>query len=152
MDLSEKSMESHIEGYLVEEQLYVRRISTNYDKKLCMDKDKLIGFILSTQPEKWDKLKEQHNESVSDMFIKRVHEEIEKRGTLDVLRRGIKDYGVSFDLFYPKPESGLNENLMKLHQANTFSVIRQLYFSEKNNKSIDLAIFINGLPVITIEL
>ena len=152
MDLSEKSMESHIEGYLVEEQSYVRRISTNYDKKLCMDKDKLIGFILSTQPEKWDKLKEQHNESVSDMFIKRVHEEIEKRGTLDVLRRGIKDYGVSFDLFYPKPESGLNENLMKLHQANTFSVIRQLYFSEKNNKSIDLAIFINGLPVITIEL
>ena len=152
MDLSEKSMESHIESYLVKDQLYVRRTSANYDKSLCMDKEKLIGFILSTQPEKWDKLKEQHNERVSEMFLKRVHEEIEKRGTLDVLRRGVKDYGVSFDLFYPKPESGLNENLMKLHQANTFSVIRQLYFSEKNNKSIDIAIFINGLPVITLEL
>ena len=152
MDLSEKSMESHIEGYLVKDQLYVRRASVNYDKALCMDKEKLIGFILSTQPEKWDKLKEQHNERVSEMFLKRVHEEIEKRGTLDVLRKGVKDYGVSFDLFYPKPESGLNENLMKLHQANIFSVIRQLYFSEKNNKSIDLSIFINGLPVITMEL
>ena len=152
MDLTEKSMESHIEGYLVKDQLYVRRTSANYDKTFCMDKEKLIGFILSTQPEKWDKLKEQHNERVSEMFLKRVHEEIEKRGTLDVLRRGLKDYGVSFDLFYSKPESGLNENLMKLHQANTFSVIRQLYFSEKNNKSIDLSIFINGLPVITMEL
>ena len=152
MDLSEKSMESHIEGYLVNDQSYVRRVSANYDKFLCTDKEKLIGFILSTQPEKWDKLKEQHNERVSEMFLKRVHEEIEKRGTLDVLRRGIKDYGVSFDLFYPKPESGLNEILMKLNKANTFSVIRQLYFSEKNNKSIDLAIFINGLPLITMEL
>ena len=152
MDLSEKSMESHIEGCLLNDQLYVRRVSANYDKSLCMDKEKLIGFILSTQPEKWEQLKQQHNERVSEMFLKRVHEEIEKRGTLDVLRRGIKDYGVSFDLFYPKPETGLNENLMKLHQANTFSVIRQLYFSEKNNKSIDLVIFINGLPVITMEL
>ena len=96
MDLSEKSMESHIESYLVDDQLYVRRASANYDKALCMDKEKLIGFILSTQPEKWDKLKEQHNERVSEMFLKRVNEEIEKRGTLDVLRRGIKDYGVSF--------------------------------------------------------
>ena len=152
MDLSEKSMESHIESYLVDERSYVKRLSANYDKTLCMDKEKLIGFILSTQPEKWDQLKQQHNERVSEMFLKRVHEEVEKRGTLDVLRKGIKDYGVSFDLFYPKPETGLNENLMKLNQANTFSVIRQLYFSEKNNKSIDLAIFINGMPVITTEL
>ena len=152
MDLSEKSMESHIEGYLVDEQSYVRRVSANYDKRLCMDKEKLIGFILSTQPEKWEQLKQQHNDRVSEMFLKRMHEEIEKRGTLDVLRKGIKDYGVSFDLFYPKPETGLNENLIKLNHANTFSVIRQLYFSEKNNKSIDIAIFINVFPVPTMEL
>ena len=152
MDLTEKSMESSIETYLVEKQLYLRRTSANYNKSLCMDTEKLIGFILSTQPEKWEQLRQQHNERVSEMFIKRVHGEIEKRGTLDVLRRGIKDYGVSFDLFYPKPETSLNEKLIKMNQANTFSVIRQLYFSEKNNKSIDLAIFINGLPVITMEL
>lgn len=152
MDLSEKSMESQIENYLVENQFYNRRISTNYDKLLCMDREKLIGFILSTQPEKWEQLKQQHNERVSEMFLKRVRDEIEKRGTLDVLRKGIKDYGVSFDLFYPKPETELNENLIKLNKGNIFSVIRQFYFSEKNNKSIDLAIFINGLPVITMEL
>jgi len=136
----------------VDTQRYVRRISSNYDKSLCMDKDKLIGFILSTQPEKWEQLKQQHNERVSDMFLKRVKEEIEKRGTLDVLRKGVKDYGVSFDLFYPKPETGMNEKLVKLSEANIFSVIRQLYFSERNNKSIDLVVFINGLPIITIEL
>ena len=152
MDLSEKSMEAQIEGYLVDTQLYTRRASANYDKSLCIDKEKLIGFILSTQPEKWEQLKQQHNERVSDMFLKRVKEEIEKRGTLDVLRKGIKDYGVSFDLFYPKPETGMNEKLVKLSEANIFSVIRQLYFSERNNKSIDLVVFINGLPVITIEL
>ena len=152
MDLSEKSMESQIESYLVDTQLYTRRASANYDKSLCIDKEKLVGFILSTQPEKWEQLKQQHNERVSDMFLKRVKEEIEKRGTLDVLRKGIKDYGVSFDLFYPKPETGMNEKLVKLSEANIFSVIRQLYFSERNNKSIDLVVFINGLPIITIEL
>ncbi len=152
MDLTEKSMESNIESYLLENQSYKKRVSSNYNKSFCMDTEKLIGFIVSTQPEKWEQLRQQHNERVSEMFMKRVHEEIEKRGTLDVLRRGIKDYGVSFDLFYPKPETSLNENLIKLNQANTFSVIRQLYFSEKNNKSIDIVIFINGLPVITMEL
>jgi type I restriction enzyme R subunit len=152
LEVSEKSMESHIEEYLVKNHGYIKRSSSNYERSLCMDREKVIGFILTTQPEKWDKLKQQHGESVSDMFLKRLKEEIEKRGTIDVLRRGIKDYGVSFDLFYPEPESSLNERLNTLHKANIFSVIRQLYFSEKNNKSLDLAIFINGLPMITVEL
>ena len=145
-------MESHIEEYLVDNQSYARRLSSNYDKSLCVDRDKVIGFILSTQPEKWEQLKQQHGEHVSEMFLKRLKEEIEKRGTMDVLRKGIKDYGVSFDLFYPEPESSLNQKLNILHNTNIFSVIRQLYFSEKNNKSLDLVIFLNGLPIITIEL
>jgi len=145
-------MESHIEEHLVDNHGYVRRTSQNYDKSLCLDREKVIGFILSTQPEKWDQLKQQHGPKVSDMFLKRLKDEIEKRGTIDVLRRGVKDYGVSFDLFYPEPESTLNEKLNILHNANIFSVIRQLYFSEKNNKSIDLTLFINGLPIITMEL
>ncbi|MHB1811393.1 MAG: type I restriction endonuclease subunit R [Thermoplasmataceae archaeon] len=152
MEISEKSMESHIEEYLVDNHGYVRRSSSNYDKSLCMDKEKVIGFILSTQPERWEQLKQQHGDNVSEMFLKRLKEEIEKRGTMDILRRGIKDYGVSFDLFYPVPESSLNEKLNILQRANIFSVIRQLYFSQKNNKSLDLVIFINGLPIITMEL
>ncbi len=145
-------MESQIEEYLIGNHNYVRRSLQNYDKSLCLDREKVIGFILSTQPEEWDKLKQQHGDKVSEMFLKRLKEEIEKRGTIDVLRRGIKDYGVSFDLFNPEPESTLNEKLNILHRANIFSVIRQLYFSEKNNKSLDLVVFINGIPIITMEL
>lgn len=152
MDTTERAMESLIESYLVENHGFQRRTHSDYDRELCLDKSSLLNFIITTQPEKWQRLREQHGERTAEMFLSRVKNEIERRGTLDVLRKGITDYGVSFDLFYPMPVSRLNELYAKLYQGNIFSVIRQLYFSTKNNDSIDLVIFINGLPIITMEL
>lgn len=152
LEVSEKSMETSIEEFLIDNQGFIKRNSSDYDKLLCIDKEKLIAFVVSTQPDRWEKLKDQHGDDVSKMFIKRIKDEVDKRGTIDVLRRGVKDYGVSFDLFYPKPETSLNEQLGRLHSANIFSIVRQLYFSQRNNKSLDVVVFINGLPIITIEL
>ena len=148
----EIEMESIIEDYLVDKNNYISREYTKYDKDLCIDSDLVLKFIYATQPNEWEKLKEQHGERVKEKFLKRLYNEIERRGTLDVLRKGIKDYGSHFDLFYSRPASKMNETYQKLFQANLWSVMRQVHFSTKNNKSLDMVLFINGLPIITIEL
>jgi len=84
------------------------------------------------------KLKQQHGADVKERFLKRLSSESKQHGVLDVLRRGIKDSGCKFQLTCFRPSSGLNEALEKLYQANLFSVIRQLKYSEKNEKSLDL--------------
>ena len=65
---------------------------------------------------------------------------------------GIKDSGCKFRLAYFRPASGLNEETQRLHAANLFAVVRQLRYSEKNEKSLDLVLFLNGIPIFTAEL
>ena len=78
--------------------------------------------------------------------------EIGRRGALDVLRNGVKDSGCKFRLASFRPASGLNEELRRLHAANLFAIVRQLRFSEQNEQSLDIALFLNGIPIFTAEL
>src|SRR5439155_8170891 len=75
-----------------------------------------------------------------------------RRGALDVRPSGIKDSGCKFRLAYFRPASGLNEETRRLHAANLFAVVRQLHYSAKNEKSLDLVLFLNGIPIFTAEL
>ncbi len=131
---------------------YRKRSPQEYDRTLCLIPKDTFDFVLATQPKEWQRLKQHHGAEVKDRFLKRVSREIERRGTLDVLRNGIKDSGCKFRLAYFRPSSGLNEELQRLHAANLFAVVRQLHYSEKNEKSIDLGIFLNGIPIFTAEL
>jgi Nucleotidyl transferase AbiEii toxin, Type IV TA system/Type I restriction enzyme R protein N terminus (HSDR_N) len=78
--------------------------------------------------------------------------EIERRGALDVLRNGIKDSGCKFRLAYFRAASGLNEETRRLHAANLFSVVRQVHYSTRNERSLDFVLFLNGIPIFTAEL
>ena len=69
-----------------------------------------------------------------------------------MFRKGVKDSGCKFQLAYFRPASGLNEETRRLHAANMFSVVRQLRYSTKNEKSLDLVLFLNGIPFFTVEL
>ena len=129
----EIEMENIIEDYLVKENDYINRKYTEYDKELCIDPDLVLKFIYATQPQEWEKLKQQHGVRVKEKFLKRLSNEIERRGTLEVLRKGIKDYGSHFDLFYARPASKMNKTYQKLFHANLWSVMRQVHFSTKNN-------------------
>ena len=131
---------------------YHRRKSEDYDRALCLIPRDVLDFVLATQPKQWQKLKQHHGDGVKDKFLTRLAKEIERRGTLAVLRNGVKDMGCKFQLAYFRPASGLNEELEKLHAANLFSVLRQLHYSQKNENSLDLGIFLNGLPIFTAEL
>jgi type I restriction enzyme R subunit len=178
MDISEKNFESTIEAALlaagpdeqqavpelVREALaayhvaepkfggYHKRLTTEYDKDLCLIRRDVKDFILATQPKEWEKFKRQHPTDTDETFFRRLAGEIAKRGTLDLLRKGMKVSGCAFKLAFFRPASGLNEEVQRLYAANIFSQVRQLYFSSKNEKSLDLAIFLNGLPILTAEL
>lgn len=131
---------------------YTLRTGADYDRDLCLIPKDLCAFIYATQAEEWEKLKQQRGADTRRAFLRRVKSEIEKRGTIDVLRKGIKDLGCTFHLAYFKPNSGLNETHKNLYRSNVFSVVRQLHFSARNEKSLDLATFVNGLPIFTAEL
>ena len=131
---------------------YYRRRPEEYDRALCLIPRDVIDFIWATQPKEWEKLRQHHGTDVKEKFLKRLAREIESRGVLHVLRNGIKDSGCKFDLAYFHPSSGLNPETQKRYQANIFSVVRQLHYSEKNESSLDLTLFLNGIPSFTSEL
>jgi hypothetical protein len=132
---------------------YLKRLPDEYDRSLCLIPCDVLDFILATQPKEWKRLKEHHGTEVRERFLKRLEREIERRGSLDGLRNGVKDSGCKFTPAYFRPASGLNEELQRLHAANLFALVRQLHYSENDkDTSIDMALFLNGIPIFTAEL
>lgn len=148
----EIGFEEFIEQYLTTKNKYLQRLPSAYDKVLCLDKELVLEFVKKTQEKDWQKLSEIHGEFLEEKFFKRLDEEIKERGILDVLRTGIVDHGVRFKLAFFKPETKLNEENKVLYEANILSVMRQVKYSQKNENSIDMVLFLNGLPLFTIEL
>ena len=132
---------------------YLRRDSKiHYDRDLCLLPPDVIDFLVATQPRTWARLKQHHGAEVRARFLKRLSKELERRGALDVFRKGVKDSGCKFQLAYFRPASGLNEETRRLHAANLFSVVRQLRYSARTEQSLDLVLCLNGIPFFTAEL
>jgi type I restriction enzyme R subunit len=153
-DTTEKGLETHISQYLVEENKYLLRENKVYDNVTCLDNELLFQFLESTQPKAVTKLKAFHKDLYEQKIIKRLNDQIQAKGVIEVLRKGITDgfTDTKLNLFYDKPVSAYNADANNLYQANLFSVMRQVYFSPNDKKSLDMMIFINGIPVISFEL
>ena len=108
---------------------YHKRRPEDYDRPLCLLPADVLDFVLATQPKQWRRLSQHHGAEVGQRFLKRLSSEIDRRGALDVLRRGVKDMGCAFRLAYFRPASGLNEETRRLHAANFFAVARQVRYS-----------------------
>jgi len=147
----EQDFEVHIEEHLIRSG-YSSLDPTIYDRTLCLIPTQLINFIQESQPKTLEKLELQYGPETEKKLLKRVSSEIENRGVVDVLRKGVKDRGCSFHLIYFQPKSGLNPEHKDLYKQNRFSVIRQLKYSLNNENSIDIGIFINGIPIVMMEL
>jgi len=154
MDISEHAFESYIVAHLVNVHGYQERCSAeHYDRATCIDWELVLSFITATQPDTWRDLEKQHGAQVVDKFKRRLVREIERRGTLDVLRRGVKDSGCYFQLAYFAPATTLNPAHQALYGKNILSFIRQCRYSAVETKdALDLVIFLNGLPIFTLEL
>ena len=148
-EYKEKDLENFIESALLENG-YIKRESKDYDKSLCMDKELFERFLQSTQAKALQEL-EKRNIKEQEL-LKRVASQISEKGILKALQSHIEIMGVKLSLAYPKPNSSANPQAIENYKKNIFSITRQLYYSEKNNNSLDMAIFLNGLPLITMEL
>ena len=124
----------------------------DFSTELALDKKAILSFIQISQPKEWELLKTYYKEETENKFIQRLFKELDLRGMLDVIRHGITDSGIKFKLAYFKPDSGLNPDTLKQYSFNKHYITRQVYFSSKNKKSIDILLSLNGLPVATLEL
>ncbi|GBE18452.1 type I restriction enzyme EcoR124II R protein [archaeon BMS3Abin16] len=147
----EQDFEEHIEENLLASG-YTKRASEDYDKDQCLIPNEVLEFIQTTQPKEYEKLEQQYGTETPNKLLYRISQEINRKGTLQVLRKGIKDRGAKFSLAYYKPQSGMNPEHQRLYELNRFTVVRQLKYSNRNENSLDLTIFLNGLPIITAEL
>ena len=124
----------------------------DYDREYCVDLVQLSGFLHATQPNAAASLGLSEDGPTRRKFLARLQGEISKRGTIDVLRRGIKHQVHDLELFYGKPSLG-NEKAQERFDKNRFTVTRQLHYSrDETQRALDIGLFINGLPVFTFEL
>jgi type I restriction enzyme R subunit len=126
--------------------------ATSYSRELALFPDDLLAFVKETQGAEWDKFKAWHNGDSDAAFIKRVAEQLDKHGTLHLLRHGFKDRNARFTLCQFRPAHKKSRLLRDHYGKNRLTVIRQLHYSLHNENSIDLVLFVNGLPVATAEL
>ncbi len=148
---TEQNFEDHIEEHL-NQSGYRSLQSSHYNKSRCLISNETLRFIQMTQLPEYQKLERQYDADTPDKLLDRVSREIKNRGVLDVLRKGVRDRGCHFKLTYFLPSSGMNPDHQQLYAQNRFSLIRQLKYSEKNEKSLDMTLFLNGLPLVTMEL
>jgi len=160
----EAAFEDYIAWWLVEHGGYQELKRGNhpdptqraFDAALGIDRDDLFAFIGATQGEAWAQLIAIHGGDAGEAqrkFVERVAGELDRRGTVGVLRHGVVDRGVSFDLAYFKPAHGLTQELVQRYDANRLNVTRQLAYDPANPaKTIDLGLFVNGILVATAEL
>ena len=124
----------------------------DYNREYCIDLVQLSAFLKSTQPEKAEALSIAKDGPTRQKFLARIHSEISKRGTIEVLRNGIKHGPQDIDLFFGTPSAD-NQKSKALFKKNRFSVTRQLKYSRnETSRALDMGLFINGLPVLTFEL
>ncbi len=147
----EKDLEAFIEEYLLSHS-YVKREDRDYDKSLCLDSELLYSFVLSTQSKALDELSRRGIKDIKEALLKRIASSIREKGILKSLQGYVEVSGVKFTLAYSKPSTDSNPTALENYSSNTLSLIRQLHYSSQNNNSLDMVLFLNGIPIITIEL
>ena len=124
----------------------------DYDREYCVDRIQLAAFLRTTQPEAADAFALDEDGPIQRKFLARLQGEIARRGVIDVLRHGIRHGAHELTLFYGAPSPG-NVEASERYEQNRFTVTRQLRYSrDESQRALDIALFINGLPVITFEL
>lgn len=149
----EQVLQDHLIQQLVTGEGYELRVcGEHYDAMLAMDRELVLRFVQETQPGEWEKLTAHYTASAEETFFKQLEKALKDRGLLDVLRQGMKIVpGIKFSLCYFRPASGLEPKRIAEYQANILSVMKEVEYSTRHGNRLDVVLFLNGLPVVTME-
>lgn len=149
---NEKQFESDIEAALLSPAGgYVKGTDT-YDAKSGLYVDTLIDFIKRTQPKEWARFENVNKIDTVKKFCATFNNACDMSGLVSVLRHGFKHRGITFRVCYFKPESSLNQTASAQYARNHVACYRQWHYSADNNRSVDIVLVLNGIPVFAFEL
>ena len=150
--LSEKEYQHFIMERLEQDNGYVIRKATNYDRLFAMDRDMLFQFLNDTQPEAMEALRKIYKADLEDTIVSFINAEATKaRGSLlALLKHGLEISNMKLELMYTKPATNFNRDLLAKYEKNIFSVMEEVWASD--DERIDLVIFLNGLAIMSFEL
>ncbi|MEK5068593.1 type I restriction endonuclease subunit R [Sporosarcina sp. FSL K6-1508] len=155
VDTSEKGFETNIEAALIANG-YKKRVlegeASVLFKQYALDVEELFVFLEATQEKRMRTLEKSYGPNYKEQVLKRITHQLHRQGLVHCLRKGIQDRGVTLQLAINKPPTDMNKTLNEQYQKNRFTVSRQVYYSDKHSNSLDMVLFLNGLPLIVMEL
>jgi type I restriction enzyme R subunit len=134
--------------------LYEEGSADAYDRRLALYPPDLIAWLQQSQNEAWSTYQQKNGSKAEANLLQRIREQLDHQGTLDLLRNGIEVMGLpkALKLAEFKPALGLNPEILARYNANRLRVVRQVRYSLHNENCLDLVLFLNGIPVATVEL
>ncbi len=148
---SEEAFESCIEAHLLSNG-YLPLSPSEYDRERALFPSVVLQFIQETQPRDWERLKALHGERTGEQVLSDLCKWMDTYGSLATLRHGFKCYGRALRVAFFKAAHELNPELETRYAANRLTITRQLHFSARSEKSVDVTLSLNGIPVATAEL
>ena len=151
---SEAAFEVAIEKYLLDSGGFKKRKPEDFDSTVCLDPEVFISFVKETQAKEWAYLEKLHKTNTPKILVDDLCKALgsDPIGSLSIIRHGFKCYGKLIYSAYFAPASGMNPDALKLYESNNLTITRQVHYSTKYEKSVDVVLFLNGIPIITIEL
>ncbi|MEQ1873944.1 MAG: DEAD/DEAH box helicase family protein [Ilumatobacteraceae bacterium] len=153
--MKEIDFEHEVELTLLDVGGYTKSLPSHFDLTYGIDTAELFAFVGATQAKAWEQIVHRYGgdpDKAQKGFIARLAAEIDNRGTIAVLRDGMKDQMVQIRLAFFKPATSMNDMLAAGYAANRLTMTRQLRYSARHNNTLDVALFLNGLLFATVEL
>ena len=151
-NVKEKRFEQDIEEYLTTKGGYQKGSPKTFDREKALDVGTFVSFIRTSQPKAWERFEKIYGADSERQIVERFCREVKMAGLLKVLRQGFTDRGIKFRAVFWKPETTINETTQAQYAANILHCTRQLHYSLHNENSIDIVLFVNGIPVVSMEL
>jgi type I restriction enzyme R subunit len=148
---TERAFETVIEFHLLENG-FVRMDEQGFDRERAIFPSTVLSFIQETQPKEWAKLESLHGSKTGEQVLSDLCKWMDANGSLATLRHGFKCYGRTLYVAFFKAAHELNPELKTLFAANRLGITRQLHFSRSSEKSLDVTLSLNGIPIVTMEL
>ena len=148
---TELAFETYVEEILAGNG-WVSGSNAGWDKQRALFPAQVTAFLQQTQPKLWDEMRSLHASGLEPLILATLVKELDAKGSLHVLRHGFKFYGKTFRLAYFKPAHGANPEALQLFAMNVLTVTRQVPCHPTDNRTLDMVLAVNGLPVATIEL